>query len=136
MIRFPADTIIVGELRIKGTVQMDGRMDGIGSIEGTLILTQDSVWTGKVCADILVIEGTVEGEIVARRRLKLSATARVKGRIVCPQLSIAEGAVVNATINMRKAEPIPLLEHKSRKVAELNYLPAVEAQPVQRIVGD
>lgn len=136
MIRIPAETTIVGEFRTKGSVQIDGRVDGLGNIGGTLLLTKDSVWTGKVCADVLIVEGTVEGEIVARRRLKLGHTARVTGRIVCPQIQIAEGAVVSGAIMMRKAEPIPMLEHKARKTVELPYLPALEGEPVHRLAGE
>ncbi len=136
MIRIPADTTIIGEFRCKGTVQIEGRIDGTGNIEGTLLLSKAGVWTGKISADVLVIEGTVEGEIIARRRVRLGQTARVSGRISCPHISIAEGAVVNASIVMRKPEPIPLLEHKLRKSIEIPFLPVAEGELVHRASGD
>ena len=68
MIRIPANTTIVGELRSSGEVRVDGRFQGEGDIDGTLILTQTCVWVGKAIAEVVIVEGVIEGDIIERKK--------------------------------------------------------------------
>lgn len=116
MIIIPAGTTIIGELRSKGRIRVDGRVEGVGDIDGLLLITKDCVWKGKITADIIVIEGTVEGEIIARQRLKVHTNSHVSGNITSPQIQIEEGALISGRLYMRKPDaPIGLLENRSKK---------------------
>jgi len=112
MIRIPENTTISGEMRSSGEVRVDGRFDGTGIIDGTLFLTQSCVWLGKVIADTIIVEGTVEGDIIARKKLIVGSQAEIQGNIKSPAVKIAKGAKLNCDINIGKLEPpVALLEH-------------------------
>ncbi|MDH5257321.1 MAG: polymer-forming cytoskeletal protein [Gammaproteobacteria bacterium] len=119
MIRIPENTTIVGELRSSGEVRVDGRFQGEGNIDGILLLTQTCVWVGKAIADIIVVEGIIEGDVIARKKLLVGPHARIRGSIKTPVMKIAKGAKLRCHIDMHKMElPTGLLEHKP--VAEKN----------------
>ena len=113
MIRIPKNTTIVGELRSSGEIRIDGRFEGQGLVEGTLILTESCVWIGNIIADTVVIEGVVEGDIIARKRLLVGPHARINGNVKSPAIGISNGAKLFCHVDMLKpGEPTALLEHK------------------------
>jgi cytoskeletal protein CcmA (bactofilin family) len=75
---------------------------GPGRIDGTVrgeIVAAGRVWIGpegcveaRVEAEELVVEGRLAGEVRARRRIDLRATARVEASIQAPQVRLEEGA--------------------------------------------
>lgn len=80
----PKDATMKGDMR--ATQDMSIRLDGEyeGSIEmqtgGTVHITAGSVvTTQKVTADFIYVEGTVKGDLHARKGIELSPTARIKG---------------------------------------------------------
>jgi cytoskeletal protein CcmA (bactofilin family) len=83
-----------GEMGFKGMLRVDGHLSGrISSQDGTLILSTG----GRIDADIEVavalINGTVNGDIIATKRIEISRVARVTGNIQTPLLTIEEGAI-------------------------------------------
>jgi len=113
MIRIPENTSIIGELRSSGEVRVDGRFQGTGNIDGTLILTESCVWVGKAVANTIVIEGIVEGDIIAKTKLLIGSKAKIRGSIKTPKIEIAYGAKLRCHISMSKPQaPVGLLEHK------------------------
>lgn len=116
MITIPAETTLVGELRSKGRIRVEGHIEGNGDIDGLLLLTNQGVWKGKLVADEVIIEGTFEGDIIARKRLELYPQARVNGRFVCPAITIREGAKINGEMKMKAPDaPIGLLENRNTR---------------------
>ena len=51
-------------------------------------------------ADVISVNGNVHGSLTANGRVHLDQTARIKGRINTPKLSIMEGAVFDGEIHM------------------------------------
>lgn len=116
MITIPAETTLIGEIRSKGRVRIDGHVEGKGEIDGLLLLTRQCVWKGKLTADEVIIEGTVEGDVIARKKLEIRPQARVTGSIICPSIQIMEGATFTGNLKMSKPlPPIGLLENKQKK---------------------
>lgn len=114
MIRIPDNTTIIGELRSSGEIRIDGHFQGKGFVDGTLILTETSVWIGNAIADTIVIEGVFEGDIIARKKLVVGPQANIQGNIKAPAIKITYGAKLCGNINMNKSQAIAgLLEHKS-----------------------
>ena len=113
MIRIPENTTIIGELRSSGEVRIDGRFEGNSQIDGTLILTDTCVWVGRAVADTIVVEGVVEGDVIARKRLLIGSHAKIRGSIRTPSMLINEGAKLRCDIDMQAPQkPAGLLEHK------------------------
>ena len=114
MIRIPENTTIVGELRSSGEVRVDGRFQGEGQINGTLLLTEDCVWVGKAVADVIVVEGIVEGNLIARKKLFVGENAKIRGSIKTPVIKILEGAKLRCHISMGATQAVTgLLQHKT-----------------------
>lgn len=118
MITIPPNTTIIGELRSSGRVCFEGHFDGAAEIDGILIITRSAGWKGRVSADKVVIEGSVDGDIVARELVEISAEATVNGTVTSPQIAIEQGGTVNGKIIMQAPEPVGLLDWKKESNAE------------------
>jgi len=96
-------SIIDKELTIDGTVSTRGRLIIKGVVKGTIIGENVVIAEeGSVYADTKVasmtIGGTFEGEIRASKELILLSTGKCTGKIVCKNLVIETGAVMNAQV--------------------------------------
>jgi cytoskeletal protein CcmA (bactofilin family) len=97
-------TTLTGETEFHAMLRVDGHLIGtVSSESGTLIVGTN----GQVDANILVaaamINGTVNGDILATEKLHLGRTARVLGNIQSPRLIVEEGAILEGSCNMLKA---------------------------------
>jgi len=97
-------TTLTGETQFHAMLRVDGHLIGtVSSESGTLIIGTN----GQVDANIMVaaamINGTVNGDIVASEKLQLGRTARVMGNIHSPRLIVEEGAILEGSCSMLKA---------------------------------
>ena len=101
-------TLVSEGTRVEGHITFDSisRVHGvlIGKIfskEGsTLILNETAVVEGEIQADILLIEGFVQGTISALTRVVISSTGRVIGDISTPSLIVEHGAFFEGKTTM------------------------------------
>lgn len=93
-----------GTLQFEGTVRLDGRFEGDVSGNDLLIIGQSAVVRAEIQVGTVVVSGRVEGNIVAKKRVELLASARVTGTIKSPGLVVSDGAVFNGTCEMRREE--------------------------------
>ena len=94
-------------VEIEGRIfsSQDLRIDG--KVEGTIEVGDHSVFIGQsatITADLvaksILISGTVIGDVTVSDRVELKAGASLDGDITAPRLIIADGAVVNGTIDV------------------------------------
>lgn len=91
-------TVIGPGSHIKGDMAFDNAATILGTFEGTMSSrTELRIGEGGVCranldAPVVVIEGDVEGDIVAREVLQLNARARVTGDIAAAAMVVVQGA--------------------------------------------
>jgi len=97
-------TSFTGALQFDGTVRIDGRFEGDVSGNDLLIIGQPGVVRAEIQVGTVVVNGRVEGNIVAKKRVELMPTARVTGTIKTPGLVVSDGAVFNGTLEMRREE--------------------------------
>ena len=79
--------VIHGSARIEGCVR--GEIVGAERLE----IGETGAVQARVEADEVVVAGSLEGEVRARRRVELLATARVHGTLETPRLALLEGAL-------------------------------------------
>ena len=91
-----------GVISYQGSVQIDGRLDGELHTEGTLLVGEQAVITAKISAGSVISRGEIKGDIVAKEKVQLLATAVMEGSLNTPQLSMENGVVLNGTIEMTK----------------------------------
>lgn len=113
-----APSIISADLSINGNLNSDGDIQVDGTVEGDIVskkLTVSSSATvrGAVEADMVVIAGSITGQIKARH-VSLSKTARVIADVVQERLSIEPGAFFEGNCRHFPGEeekrPAPRLE--------------------------
>lgn len=86
------DTTIVGEMRFEKTARILGRFEGKVATNGELQVGQGACCKAAVEAGTLIVDGTIEGDIIAHQRVQLNSDAFVDGDIVAEKLIVAEGA--------------------------------------------
>jgi len=89
-----------GTIRYQGTVRVDGRLEGEIYTDGNLIIGQKAVITAKFEAGTVTCQGRINGEILAKNRVKLLSPAVFDGTIATPLLSMDEGVMFNGSCNM------------------------------------
>jgi cytoskeletal protein CcmA (bactofilin family) len=105
------ETHFQGTIRSKGSIRVDGRVEGGVSAEGVVVGETGQV-QGDITAKNIVIGGKVTGNIIAAGAMELQAKSQVFGDIRTSQLSIAEGAVFegNCVMTTDKAKVIEMDE--------------------------
>ena len=102
-------SIIDKELTIDGTVSTSGRLIVKGILKGTVIgnnvviAEEGSVYANAKVAT-MTIGGTFEGEIRAMEKLTLLSTGKCSGKVVCKDLVIETGGILNAQVTCLSAE--------------------------------
>jgi cytoskeletal protein CcmA (bactofilin family) len=102
-------SIIDKELTIDGTVSSNGRLIVKGILKGTVIgknvviAEEGSVYANAKVGSI-TIGGTFEGEIRALKELILLSTGKCTGKVVCKDLVIETGGILNAQVTCLSAK--------------------------------
>ena len=101
------DTTYFGKnLKIKGNVSGEGSLIILGSFEGEfdlkgrLKVAQGARIKGNIKATDIYVNGNIEGSITASEKVHLDNTARIKGGIATPRISVMEGAMFDGEIKM------------------------------------
>jgi cytoskeletal protein CcmA (bactofilin family) len=97
-------------LRFKGELHADEELLIRGQIEGSITHTQrltvcaEGVVKANIRAQIIAVEGTVEGDLQAEKAVQVKESARLKGNIHAPSVSIVDGAQFNGSVVMDVAK--------------------------------
>lgn len=86
------DTQIKGEMTFEGSAKILGKFDGKIVSKGEVQIGQGAVCKATIEASTVIVDGEVAGNITARERVKLNASAKVTGDMVAKTLIVAEGA--------------------------------------------
>src|SRR5580658_11150398 len=89
-----------GDLTAEEDLLIQGRVEG--SITHTQRLTVGPQRTVKanIRAQLIIVEGTVDGDLTAEKSVFVKETAKVCGNIYAPTVSIVEGANFSGSIDM------------------------------------
>jgi len=97
-------TTLTGETQFQAMLRVDGHLVGtVTSDSGTLIVGTNGQVDANVAVAAAMINGTVNGDILATEKLQLGRTARVMGNIQAPRLIIEEGAILEGSCSMLRA---------------------------------
>jgi cytoskeletal protein CcmA (bactofilin family) len=93
-------TSFKGTLTFEGTVRIDGRLEGEIFTKDTLVIGEGAQVNAAIHAGVVVISGTVHGNITAERKIDIHASGRLFGNISTPSLVIEEGVVFEGSCTM------------------------------------
>jgi len=98
------DVHIRGNLTSSGVLRIEGKVEGEIVNEGDVIVGETGVVTAKIKATRLMLGGTLNGNVEVDGRVELTPTARLRGDIKAAELIVAEGALLNGTVDMKATE--------------------------------
>lgn len=96
-------TVVRGNVRGDGSVEIYGRVDGDVLVSGDVTLGEQASIRGDVSGARITIGGTVVGEIRGSEAILLERTAQVTGDMTAPRVGIEEGARARGAL--RTEEP-------------------------------
>ena len=100
-------TTVIGELKSKGTIRIEGVVSGRVHSDDTIVVQE----SGRVKADLyagqITISGEVEGNVFAQDRLEIATNGKLVGDIVSPRVSIAEGVLFEGKCTMKPPSQAP-----------------------------
>jgi cytoskeletal protein CcmA (bactofilin family) len=82
-----------GKLTFEGTVRIDGRFRGEVFSDDTLVIGEGALVEAEIDVGEIIVQGTVVGNIKAKRSIEIHAPGRVKGDITTPSLQIDKGVI-------------------------------------------
>ena len=97
------DALFEGSLHGKDNYLVYGKFVGDCDIQGTLVVAAGGTWKGDVTADHVIVGGTIRGNVVARSKLELCASAHVHGDVTSPYIAMAVGASHEGEVRMKQS---------------------------------
>ena len=82
-----------GKLTFEGTVRIDGRFKGEVFSDDVLVIGEGAQVEAQIDVGEVIIQGTVVGNITAKRSIEIHAPGRVKGDLHTPTLQIDKGVI-------------------------------------------
>ena len=104
--RIGKGTKVSGKLQFVGPVHIDGEAEGEINGEDVFIAPGAAV-SARIAANRVTIAGSFNGEVNARERVELHATARANCTISTPTLVLAEGAQFDGDCRMPRSKLAP-----------------------------
>lgn len=117
------DAKFKGELSFDSSLKVLGLLEGLIRAGGEVTIAEGGLIKGDVEAATIIVEGTVEGDIIARNKLHLTAKARVIGDVTAASLLVAEGASFIGHCRVG-AEAVAKLGGEEREIATIETKPA------------
>ena len=94
---------VTGQLTFHGAAKIDGTVEGEVLCHGVLTIGEGAEVRAKVSGDVVIIRGSVEGDVAARKKVELERPARLLGNIDAPRLVVTEGVLFDGDCSMRGA---------------------------------
>jgi cytoskeletal protein CcmA (bactofilin family) len=106
-----------GKLTFEGTVRIDGKLSGEIFSDDVLVVGEGAEVHAEIDIGEIIVQGTIVGNIRAKRAVEIHAPGRVRGDITTPILEIDKGVifegrcymegVTDGTIRPRPGAPAP-----------------------------
>ncbi len=85
------DVEIVGTIKCASDIQIDGKLNGDLACTANCVIGATATIKGSLTVESVSVLGTIHGNITARDRIELKATAKVTGDIKAKRLTVEDG---------------------------------------------
>lgn len=92
-----------GKLAFEGAVRIDGKFEGEIHTNDLLLIGPGAEVKAELNVGSVVINGTVEGDVVAKASVEIKAPGKLKGNVTTPVLVIEKGVIFDGTSKMSEA---------------------------------
>jgi len=89
-----------GKLAFSGAVRIDGKFEGEIETNDLLLVGPGADVKATLNVGSVVINGSVEGDVVAKASVEIKAPGKLKGNVTTPALVIEKGVVFDGTCKM------------------------------------
>ncbi len=107
-------TVITGDIRFADGLRVDGEVIGnisaMGEGRSMLVISDKAKVTGKVRAGHVIINGAVNGPVVAEDLLELQPKARIVGDVRYQALEMHQGATIDGELHPLSSDEKPALK--------------------------
>jgi len=87
-----AGTHIKGEMTFDRTARILGSFEGKITSNGEIQIGETAKCKAAIEGEVVRVDGTVEGDVIARECVHLSNTAKMTGDVIASKMIVAEGA--------------------------------------------
>lgn len=107
------DTEITGSIRCNAGIRIEGKVNGDLTCAAAAFIGRAAQVKGNIAAGAVVVHGQVTGNITAKERIDLKATARVFGDVKTRRMTVEDGVTLvgKADVNpggaRAEGEPAP-----------------------------
>lgn len=96
-------TVFTGTISGKGTIRVDGQLDGDLQTSGDLMVGESAQIKAQVKARSAIVGGIIYGNMEIQEKLELLPTAQLHGDIKVGALIIGEGAIFKGACQMNQS---------------------------------
>ena len=82
-----------GKLTFEGTVRIDGKLSGEIFSDDVLVVGEGAEVHAQIDVGEIIVQGTIVGNIKAKKSVEIHAPGRVRGDITTPSLQIDKGVI-------------------------------------------
>lgn len=93
-----AELTLEGKIEGNGNVRVAGRFKGDVNVQGDLTIEKGAQIAGQVSAKNVIVEGTLEGNILRAERVELRQSAAVTGDVKAGSLVVAAGSKMRGAV--------------------------------------
>ncbi|MCP3922358.1 MAG: polymer-forming cytoskeletal protein [Desulfobacterales bacterium] len=105
------DLVVDGTISCKGKLLVNGKIKGELTGETIIIAEAGSVYSN-ANVESITIGGVFEGEIKATKELIVLKTGKVAGRVVCRDLIVESGGILNAEVTCKTSKELESFDTK------------------------
>jgi cytoskeletal protein CcmA (bactofilin family) len=91
---------VAGHLVFQEPIRIDGHFRGEVSSSELVVISEDASVGGRIRSPRLVVLGELEGDVTAAKSVVLGPRSRFKGKIEADNVTICEGAYLNADLRI------------------------------------
>ena len=121
-------SLIKGDLHSRGTLRVDGNVEGNIRADATIIVGEKGVVKANITAAHVIIGGTVHGNVHGREKVEVLSTGRMYGDVTtaASKFVVAEGVIFEGRCTMNQGDGsktpqrLPKVERQPEEKPELN----------------
>ncbi|UCD56903.1 MAG: polymer-forming cytoskeletal protein [Candidatus Hydrogenedentota bacterium] len=101
-----AGSIVKGDMHSRGTLRVDGNVEGNISAEASVIIGAKGDVKANIIAGRVIVGGTVHGNVTARDKVEILSTGRLYGDVTtaAAKFVVAEGVIFEGRCSMSKTD--------------------------------
>lgn len=102
-----------GNLKVNGSLRIDGEFEGDMTISESLIVGKSGKLKGTVKTKNSIIGGSISGNLTTNEKVELQTGAKFDGDLACKKLIIEEGVIFDGNCKMTDSKST--VQHDKQK---------------------